>query len=486
MENSDSYKKILSKTKIIFGGVVLSGLLLWCIFFFTNQFSIPSWFIIGLPVFVALTVILSFLNDTIIITAIFFTLAYPYRLTISIGPLNSFSITEITLALFLSVLLWRFALRRTILGQKSCDLQQHFRVEVLDLAIFLYLSFNLLSFFWAYQFDLALRGIIPILENVFLYYLIVYFARNWPRTRYVSLLFLGLGVFAVILSAIFFFGRLDFLDIIPPQDAISLASVRARLGSPAWGRSNYFATAMLLFLPAYLAFAMLSKSLKKRLLFCAIIIGSFVVFLFTWSRGGYIGLAGGIIALLAVSLKKRKFSICSIVVIAIIVILLAGVIVPMVLHFSHINTLDSVGYNRIFKVDDSNIKIRLYTWRKIWNYVQSNVLGVGIGNAQTVGQNIIQNVHNAYLQVLLETGSVGLAIFILLLALMLRKNWQLIRKMENNAYSPLALGLFASFVAILINIGGEASFEGVVFGWLFWITQGLVRAFSLQTASPTK
>jgi len=63
---------------------------------------------------------------------------------------------------------------------------------------------------------------------------------------------------------------------------------------------------------------------------------------------------------------------------------------------------------------------------------------------------------------MLETGWPGGAAFILVLTLLLKQNWRLIKGLKGRLMS-LLLRFLISFFAILVNIAVEASFEGVIF-----------------------
>jgi O-antigen ligase len=408
------------------------------------------------------------------------TLAYPYRFTIPVGPFNSFSIAEIVLGLAWVILVPRQLLAGLPHQKQPNLLHGRLRLSALDGAIFSYVGMNLLSFLWAERLDFAIRGMIPIVENLAFYYFIILYVTDRDKLNRIVQLYLGLGVAALALSALFYFWRLEFLEIVPAQEEMLLISEQTRLGSPAWGQSNYFASFMLLFLPIYLSLAILAKSKWRRLVFRAIVAGGVVMFFFTLSRGGYASLAWGLAVWLFLMLKRRKFSSRAVTTMFVTGVAIALGLGAAFLYFPDIHLPIADLSGRVLTIDDFNVRVRLHLFQTAWDNIQNSFMGVGLGNFAAVDELGGMSVHSIYLQTLLEIGWLGGAIFMLMLYLLLRQNQRLIKTLERTPYEPLAFGLVTGFLAILVNVAVEASFEGIVFGWIFWMTQGMVRALGSQ------
>ncbi len=468
---------IFARPGMVFVGfvafVMLSG---WSIVVMSDRLMVPAWLIGSLIALGLLVPVLVFLGDAFIITTLFIALAYPYRIRLSFGPLNSFSIVEVVLLLGWSILLLRYVWRARAVALRPGSLHGKFQLNFLDLAIGSYVAINLISFFWSERQDWAIRGLIPIVENLACYYLILFYSSTRARLNHLLALFLLLGSVAFTLAAAFYFWRLDFLNILPPQDETAWVAIRTRLGSPAWGQSNYFASAMLLFVPSYFSLAILARSWSRRLLFGVVSAGALVTFFFSLSRGGFIALAGGLISWLVVILTRRQLRLSTVISMTVAA---AAVSLGLNLTFSHFPDVHLALAQlpvRVFILDDVNTEARMSLVPVAWNLIQTNFWGVGVGNSLTIGQFGGLSVHDIYLQTIVEIGWLGFMLFALMLILLLRENWQLLAALEGTAYKPLAYGLLVSFVAVLINVAGEASFEGVVFGWIFWTAQSLVRA----------
>jgi O-antigen ligase len=418
-------------------------------------------------------------HESVFIFLLFAAIAYPYRFQSVFGPFNSFSIAEIALlaAWCCTGIAHIIPHKKTASTETSIYSTQFWW---LDVSIILYVLINVISGLWARDTRLFFRGLVPILENVAFYYLIVAFARTKPRVRLTFRIFLALGVVSLVLSALYYFGRMEFLEIVPSDDLLQIVSNQTRLGSPAWGASNYYASIMLLFIPTYLSFALLSKSFRVLLIFSLISAGSLVALFFTFSRGGYVALIISLIFGLTLLLHQRKISRRTVVTVWGLGLLTVCVMYFLYVNFSEIETALAEIQNRVLTIEDTNAQIRWHLFKIAWQSASSNMLGLGLGNFPLLWDLGNFGVHNAYLQVTLETGWGGFAIFLTMLFMLLRANIRLFNRMKHTPYAPLAIGLLVSFIAILINIFGEATFDGIVFGWVFWLTQGMVRAMLEQ------
>jgi O-antigen ligase len=439
--------------------------------------------LVGAMIFLVFILFTIFAGEKYMMVLLFIALAYPYRIWISIGPLNSFSVVDVFLALTWTVLIVRRFLYYALpLEHRSYRI--NFRLSGIDAVIWSYVGYSLLSALWAENKALALRGLVPILENVAFYYLIVTYCSDRKRTDQVVRWFLWLGIAALTLSLLFYFGGMDFLYIrgLDVADDTLNTTIQTRLGSPAWGASNYFASIFLLFLPVYFSLAMTSAKQKDRVLYGLVTAAGLIAFFFTFSRGGYVSLIVGAAMGLFLVGRQRIPSVRAILTIATLTVLTGLFMWFAVSNFPDFQEVILQIPNRVLVLDDENTLSRLYFFQAAYASILSNPLGLGTGNFSVLPQLGGMNVHNIYLQMALEIGWFGFLIFVLMLGLLFLENWGLLRRLKNTLHEPLAIGFVVSFIAILVNIAGQASFEGVIFGWVFWMTQGLVRALSMAYA----
>jgi O-antigen ligase len=423
------------------------------------------------------------IDDKYVMIALFGALAYPYRFSIPLGPLNSFSIVDVALVIAIVAVSLRRLLRTS---QTTGGPEVPFKAGAIDLLVWGFVGVNLLSLTWAENRNLAIRRLVPILENVAFYYLIIFYASNRSRAKNVADWYLTLGVVALALSLFYYFGQLRFLEINPAQleDETLSASIRTRLGSPAWGASNYFASIYLLFLPAYIGFATLSKGVRQRLLFGVIAAVGLFAFFFTFSRGGYVALIVGILLGLVLVVRRRGIAGRMLVGTLVVSLVIAVSLRVAMDYFPEVDRAMAEITGRVLLADDVNTTIRLVFVEAALNSIAHHALGFGTGNFSALSALEGSGVHNIYLQTALEIGWLGFFVFVLMLGEMLRLNWQLLARLRDTPDEPRAVWLVVSFVAVLVNVAGEASFEGIVFGWLFWTSQGLVRALHRSYPRP--
>ena len=221
-------------------------------------------------------------------------------------------------------------------------------------------------------------------------------------------------------------------------DAHRFGDIGGRVTS-FFSNPNILAVYLLLYFPFPL-WASFSPENKGRMrVFYAIcsIFGALCILL-TWSRGAWLGLFGvTLMFLLCYSQKTRfllRFS-------------------PLVLFA--IPLLPNNFKGRLYSIGDlgeSSIRYRLQTWQGTWQMLASHPVGIGVGERawRTIyphfavsGTKTVMHAHNVFLQVATELGSVGLLVFLLLVATCLlralkRKNTAALLSLSG----ALIMGLF--------------------------------------------
>ncbi|HRY52225.1 MAG TPA: O-antigen ligase family protein [Candidatus Portnoybacteria bacterium] len=161
--------------------------------------------------------------------------------------------------------------------------------------------------------------------------------------------------------------------------------------------------------PLALAWALFSK--KRRLVFFIIYFLLFIVLLLTFSRGGYLGVISSLIVLAffggrSFGAKAKKFFFASLMVAAVIFLFFGWPVVSRL--FSS------------FDLSEGSNAGRLAIWQDSIEVIKkSPLLGVGLGNYSLsvgLGQDYRNSItsHNLYLDILAETGLLGLASWLLL------------------------------------------------------------------------
>jgi len=202
----------------------------------------------------------------------------------------------------------------------------------------------------------------------------------------------------------------------------------------------------------------------------------------TFSRGGFLGLAGGVLAF--VLLQRRRLLTLSV---ASALVMIALLVIPIPAEY----------YDRLSTISasdqmDSSSAGRVHYWRVAIVMIRDNPFGVGLKNYEVnydkydfldgrYGTN--RAVHNTYLQVLTETGYLGLAIFALLIIVSVGIAFRIRRNSRTPGLDPgdarflltSANALLASTAAFLV--GG--TFASHLLNDLNWFTFALVASLDL-------
>ena len=302
------------------------------------------------------------------------------------------------------------------LKERKLDVPANFQTACL--ATFLFL--NAFSLFFARNIDWSLRKLAFLFSLFPLYFVVAASIKEKKETERVvaAMVFsataaamLGIGQFAVQ----FFIGTktlvvfwMKYVAIIFLGKTVS----QSVFNHPSWlvdisGRTYFRAIsvfpdphmlALFLGLVLPLALALFFEHKKKRWLFCAAII--FLADILTFSRGGYVGLLGGLMFLLFVFRRKlfMRYKIWSFLGLAFLIIVL---IAPGPISRRFFSS---------FNLEEGSNSGRLAMWREAEkNIAEHPLFGVGIGNFPLAVDPLVTYrepiyAHNTYLDVGVEAG----------------------------------------------------------------------------------
>lgn len=197
----------------------------------------------------------------------------------------------------------------------------------------------------------------------------------------------------------------------------------------------------------------------------------------TFSRGGVLALAAA--GLLFLLLQRRRAVVMAIVAVGFIAYQLVPVPETFVDRMNTITTYD--------EVEDESALGRLHFWRVALRMAEAEPLGVGLRNFEANYNRydfsdgrygVSRSVHSIYFQALAETGYLGAAIFIGLIAyslwITIRVRWRakLLPIASRRFFDTSANALIASLIAFAI--GGAFAAEAL--NELNWFSFGLVAA----------
>jgi len=192
--------------------------------------------------------------------------------------------------------------------------------------------------------------------------------------------------------------------------------------------------------------------------------------LFAFSRGGYLGFLTGILFLGVV--RDRKF-----LIVLLVLILGWQVVIPTAVTERIFMTYEE---GQI----DSSAGERVTIWQDAMTLVPQNpILGTGFDTYEFMGRvEEYRDTHNLYLKILLETGIVGVVLFIVLLWKLFWLSFRLYQNSQDNVFRALGLGCAAYIVcAVIVNFFGDRWMYLQVNGYL-WALLGLVARASMTRA----
>ncbi|MEK6715238.1 MAG: O-antigen ligase family protein [Candidatus Omnitrophota bacterium] len=273
-----------------------------------------------------------------------------------------------------------------------------------------------------------------------------------------SLLFMGIdGVFQIITG----------YDIFRHRGMFSGCRVNASFINP-----NDFGSYLITVLPLTLAlfFSGVSKNLKVVLSVMFFIIVSLL--LLTFSKSAILAFLAAVV-FLGLYTKKRYILFYFIITAILVLVLPLAFKIP----------LDFTKRILSFASDGGAID-RKYLWAAAWRmFMHFPVFGVGLGTFMQNYQKFwlrptteISYAHNCYLQILAETGIIGLAAFLSFLFIWFRNTLTALFKPSKSFYYFSFVGLSTGLIAYLLNSFVDTNFYSLPIATLFWFILGLQQA----------
>ncbi|AFL87556.1 lipid A core-O-antigen ligase-like enyme [Terriglobus roseus DSM 18391] len=224
----------------------------------------------------------------------------------------------------------------------------------------------------------------------------------------------------------------------------------------------------------------LRKKAGVRLLIVVCVAANIVCVLFSYSREAYLALA---LTLCFIAVVRVRWLFVPLLCLAIgsQMILPQAVLERIAMTYTRPNAGEAAAL-------DASAQERVLLWTDAINLFQSNpVIGTGFLTYSRLGRvGSYQDTHNFYLKMLVETGVVGLALFLLQLLLLFRQGLRLFVSATDRFLSLVGLGYAALILAAaIVNVFGDR--------WMFiqvdsnlWILLGCVlSASSLSSDTPT-
>jgi O-antigen ligase len=199
----------------------------------------------------------------------------------------------------------------------------------------------------------------------------------------------------------------------------------------------------------------------KALVYASILLAAYCVLL-SFSRGAYVGMVAGLIFLGV--MKERKY-------LVLVAVLLATwqTVVPNAVRERILMTYDANGV-------ESSANERLQLWEDAFTIIPEHpILGTGFDTYRYLGRSAdYLDTHNYYVKVTVETGFVGLGLFLYLLWAMTRQGIHLFLSSNDPFFSGIGLAFAALMVCVaFVNVFGDRWMYQQVTAYM-WTFLGLV------------
>lgn len=334
-------------------------------------------------------------------------------------------------------------------GAARAAVREHLPVCALGAGVVVWLA---LSLAWAEKPAAAATVLLAWVTSAAMFVVVVTATRAARDVR----LLLGAFIAGVALSVLIGVVVNDVGNASPTVDSLALEEGRLRgvIGDP-----NYLAASLVPAVALVLGFAVAARSRSARLALAGLAAALVVGLIATESRGGLIAAAVAVAAGLVFARGQRRA-------------LLAGVVLVGVAGGLWL-AASPVAWERLTSAEDrGNGRLSLAT--VAWRIVEDRpALGVGLDNFAAHSPRYVREpgeldfvnfiaerglpVHNAYLQLLAETGPVGLLLFLAFAFACLRAAWRARRRFEEQAERGLAA------LALAVLAGGIGTLTASVF-----------------------
>ena len=340
-----------------------------------------------------------------------------------------------------------------------------------------FFTFAIISSFFAESKSLALAEIIK-LANVFIIYILVY---DWIKSKADLSKFIRLIPLTIIVPSIFAIYQLIF------EMGLNFGGLSNRLYG-TFGHPNGFAFYLVIVISLLLIYWLADPYFKNKKTLITkqitdrhwpvlpLIIFLFILLLFTYTRGAWVGMII-FLAVLGIFQYRKLLFIGTVIVIGI------AIIFPLLNNF----TIDHYDHDLqtvplVSRLTEKNEDADSWDWR-VEMYqemaplaLESPIFGSGLGSFEIVRSRTTANpyealeAHNDYLRLAIETGIVGLILYIILIIFISIRTLQLLFYVKKNQpdYYLYAVGLIGLVAAIYSMSFADNLLSGTPVQWIFW------------------
>ncbi len=245
--------------------------------------------------------------------------------------------------------------------------------------------------------------------------------------------------------------------------------------------SNMLGVFLIMMIPFAISYVFRAKRLYLKLLSASSAAVMGVCLIYTWSRGAWLGLV--LAAFVFVILYNHY----------ILPVLLPAGLLGITLLWDKLGGSGVFGnlitrFSSIITMSDTSSVYRMGIWRGAINVAKDNLFtGIGVGSEafRTVyirfaesGIETAVHSHNLFLQILIETGIVGLAIFILAMVVCIKSGLEIVRRADKDSMREKAMcvaSISALLAALLQGMTDYIWFNYRIF-FFFWVIVAIISA----------
>ena len=344
-----------------------------------------------------------------------------------------------------------------------------FHLRLMDFAVLLFMLVQLLGGLVSTGGVRSLRASVFYCVLMMGYFLVVNLIRTgeWVKRCTVTTLLCGSAsaLFGVVQI---FTGTSDASWL----DVEAFSNIETRI-TATFDNPNVYAAYLLLVIPFALAFFVRKEEGAPKFRYGLCLLLLVVCMVETWSRGAWLGILISIVLFFLIYTRR-----------SLPFVLAGGVLLPLssfVLSDNVIERFVSIG-----SASDSSSLYRIAAWRGVGRMLKENwFAGIGFGEAafsavyptfSYAGIESICHTHNLYLQIISETGIVGIILFALVVILFIQNCFESIYRRRNAAASALVIAGMTAVIAILImGLTDYVWYNARVF-LMFWLVMGITNA----------
>ncbi len=345
-----------------------------------------------------------------------------------------------------------------------------FKLELIDLAVLFFAVLVLFGGIVSLKRELSLRPALIFVCLMCGYFLVV----NLMRTK----LWLSRAISALTSSAflVSLYGIWQYFTGAVNENWIDpelFESISGRAVS-TFENPNMLAEYLIMILPFILAMFLHTRKPGEKTVYLLSLASALLCIVYTWSRSAWLGVIGGLLLFFLLYSKKTLY----------VLIALAAAL-PIANYILPKTVLDR--FLSIGSLADSSNLYRVYLWKSVGRMINDffvGGIGVGEGAFESLypmytyaGMETSPHSHSIYLQITLEMGIVGIAVFLVFIFLLSQGAFEYSGRSSDKRSKLMSCAGLCGIVAALIQGSADYIWYNYRVFFIFWIIAGIVCAY---------